>query len=100
MAQLTQATNAASGILEAADIAPVPLDPDTRAMVDHAFSYHKPEGDQSNRYVAIREAGKAFAEVLLSVCPSSADRTAALRQIQDAVMTANRSIALGGKGMR
>ncbi len=45
-------------------------------------------------YGAINEAAKNFERVVLEQCPASADRTFACRQIRDARMTANRSIAL------
>jgi hypothetical protein len=68
--------------------------------LDHAFKYHAPTPEMLPLFEALRSSAKEFARQVLICCPSSADRTAALRQIQDAVMTANRSIALGGKGMR
>jgi hypothetical protein len=73
---------------------------DELAQLEHCFKYHAPTPEQAGKYVEIRDAAKAFALVVTMCCLPSADRTAAFRQIQDAVMTANRSIALGGKGMR
>jgi hypothetical protein len=61
------------------------------------FTYHSPTPDQVPNYLAIREAGLAFARVLLANSPSSADQTAAIRKVREAVMTANQSIACGGK---
>lgn len=77
-----------------------PTTVDEEAQLEHCFKYHAPTTDQIPSYAKIRDAAKAFALVVTEECPASADRTAAFRQIQDAVMTANRSIALGGKGMR
>ena len=65
--------------------------------VDELFTYHKPTGDQPERYEAIREAAKTFARVLLDNTPPSADQTAAIRKLRESVMTANASIALGGR---
>jgi hypothetical protein len=65
--------------------------------LDNWFSYHAPEGDQAERYEQIRAAGKAFAEKLAELCPDSADRTAAIRCIRNAVYAANASIACGGR---
>jgi hypothetical protein len=46
---------------------------------------------------AIRSAARTFAEVLIANTPLSADQTAAVRKLRECVMTANASIALGGK---
>jgi hypothetical protein len=48
-------------------------------------------------YEAIRVAARTFAGVLLRHTPVSADQSAALRKVREAVMTANASIALNGK---
>ena len=62
--------------------------------LDHAYGYHAPTPEQIKLYAAINEAAKNFETTVLLCCPSSADRSAAQRQIRDARMTANRSIAL------
>lgn len=58
------------------------------------FSYHKPFGNQPERYVEIREAGKLLAETILRNTPKSADQSAALRKVREAVFTANAAIAV------
>jgi len=65
--------------------------------LDNWFEYHSPSPAQQDAYKEIRGAGKWFAEVILRWCPSSADRTDAIRKVREAVMTANASIACGGK---
>ena len=60
------------------------------------FTYHPPTEAQLPKYAAINQAAKNFAEVVLQNCPGSADRSAAIRLIRDARMTANASIALNG----
>lgn len=62
--------------------------------IEDIFSYHKPKGDQPERYDKIRTAAKLFAYTLIDCCPDSADRTAAIRKLRESVMTANASIAL------
>jgi hypothetical protein len=62
--------------------------------LESIFSYHAPQGDQIERYQKIREAGLAFAKMLVENTPPSADQSAALRRIREAVWTANASIAL------
>lgn len=65
--------------------------------LDELFSYHPVEPDQVAKYAAIRAAAKQFAAVVLVNTPKSADQTAAVRKIREAVMIANASIALNGK---
>lgn len=60
------------------------------------FKYHAPNAETLPKYAAINQAAKNFAEVILANCPPSADRSAAIRLIRDARMTANASVALNG----
>lgn len=62
--------------------------------LEHVFSYHKPHGDQPERYERVRSAARTFAAALMTHCPPSEERTLALRKVQEAVMMANASIAL------
>lgn len=57
------------------------------------FTYH----DDENRiphYKAIRKAAHDFALAIIENTPDCADRTAALRRVREAVMTANAAVAL------
>lgn len=65
--------------------------------VEDIFSYHPPTADQLQRYEAIRSAAKTFAKALVENTTPCADQTAAMRKLRECVMTANASIALGGK---
>ena len=67
------------------------------AMLDTMFTYHPPHGDQPARYQALREAGRAMAEVLLRCTPVGLDQAAALEHVRAAVMFGNAAIALEGK---
>jgi|SRR5580658_4802304 hypothetical protein len=60
------------------------------------FKYHPPNAETLPKYAAINQAAKNFAEIVLQNCPRSADRSAAIRLIRDARMTANASVALNG----
>jgi len=62
--------------------------------LENLFSYHSPKGTQQERYATIRDAGKAFAQVIVNNCPSSADKSVAIRKVREAVMNANVSIAV------
>lgn len=57
------------------------------------FTYHSPRTDQQIAYVAIRDHGKKLAYVIRDCCPASADATAAIRKVREAVMTANAAVA-------
>jgi hypothetical protein len=61
------------------------------------FMYHPPMQDERVKYEAIREAGRKLAFVIRDACPEGADTTAAIRKVREAVMTANASVACGGK---
>ena len=69
-------------------------------LIGELFTYHAPNADTIPKYNAINEAAKAFALVVHQNCPASADRTAAIRKIQEARMTANSAIANGGASYR
>ncbi len=60
------------------------------------FKYHPPTAETLPKFAAINQAAKNFAEVVLQNCPGSADRSAAIRLIRDARMTANAAVALNG----
>lgn len=65
--------------------------------IDNIFSYHAPMAGQVDKYESIRAAAKHLAKVILDNTPASADQTAAIRKVREAVMTANAAIALDGK---
>ena len=66
-------------------------------MLQNWFSYHAPNDEQQAAYMRIRASALALAVVIWGSCPPSADRTAAIRLLRESVMTANASIACGGK---
>jgi hypothetical protein len=63
--------------------------------LDNWFTYHSPTAEQIVQYQAIRSKAKELAEVILANTPASADQTASIRLLREAVMTANASIACG-----
>jgi hypothetical protein len=65
--------------------------------LDNIFTYHKPFGNQPERYTAIRAKAKELAQLILDLTPSSAEQTLAIRDIQQAVMMANAAIAINEK---
>jgi hypothetical protein len=60
----------------------------------NSFDHHAPDAAQVERITEVRNACKHAAQVILAVCPHSADRSAAIRLLREAMMTANASIAL------
>lgn len=73
------------------------LTEEQQAELDNVFSYHKPFGTQPQRYEAIRAKAKELATVILLSTPKSADQSAAIRKVREAVMTANAAIAINEK---
>lgn len=61
------------------------------------FTYHAPTEEQKICYAEVRSAALVLATALKNYVPACADRTAALRKLREAVMTANAAIALDGK---
>lgn len=65
--------------------------------LDHIFMYHAPGNDDVPRYQKLREAAKAFAQVIVDETPEGADQSAAIRLVREAVMTSNAAVALKGR---
>lgn len=57
------------------------------------FTYHKPHGNQAERYVQIRNAAHAFAELIDALTPESREQSLAFTALEEAVMWANAAIA-------
>lgn len=66
-------------------------------QLDNWFVYHAPKEGQSALYEELRAAGKVFAELIVKHTPPSADQSAAVRLVREAVFTANAAIACEGK---
>ena len=69
----------------------------TKEQLENWFTYHAPDAEDQKAYLAIREAGKALAAAIVENTPSSADQTAAVRKVREAVMTANQARACKGQ---
>lgn len=72
----------------------------TRDEIAALMSYKAPTPEKLVKFQAVRDAATALAIAIDENCPPSADRTAAIRQCQDSLMTANRAIANDGNGYR
>jgi hypothetical protein len=73
---------------------------ETSDLIEFLFTYHAPTPEMVEKLKTVRTAAKALAVAIDESCPPSADRTAAMRDLQTAVNTANRSIVLEGRGYR
>jgi hypothetical protein len=62
--------------------------------IESEFTYHPPKGDQTERYVKIRDKAKELALLILESTPICPDQTVAIRKVREAVMTANAAIAI------
>jgi hypothetical protein len=69
----------------------------THDQIENWFTYHAPSGDDQVAYEKLRSAARSFASAINELCPESADKTAAIRKVREAAMTANASIACKGQ---
>ena len=65
--------------------------------IESIFVYHKPFGNQPERYQELREKAREFAEKVVMDCPDSREKSLAITNIQQAVMWANAAIAINEK---
>jgi hypothetical protein len=61
--------------------------------LDKRFTYHAPQGDQPERYTALRASARLFAMAIVSNTPASREQSVALTHLETAVMWANAAIA-------
>lgn len=57
------------------------------------FTYHRPHGDQPERYEEIRNGARLYAEIINRLVPESREKALAMTHLEDAVMWANAAIA-------
>ena len=67
------------------------------SILENWFTYHAPSSDQQVAYAKLRSSALDFAKAINDLVPDSADKTAALRKLREATMTANAAIACNGK---
>lgn len=70
--------------------------PVTMHNLDDVFTYHPPNEEQAQCYVAIREGAKQFARIALLNSPTCADQQAAMRDLRRCVHMLNAAVALKG----
>jgi len=65
--------------------------------LENWFTYHAPRPEQIQQYQEIRDAARVLAGSILDNTVPSADQSAAIRKVREAVMTANACIACEGR---
>lgn len=65
---------------------------------DSWFQYHPPVGNQAARHEEVKRSAGQFARHIIALAPPGPDRTAALRKVREAMMTASAAIACGEVG--
>jgi pyridoxine 5'-phosphate synthase PdxJ len=76
-----------------------PLTEEQSEWIKQAAINHPPDLDQQFAYQEINSAFIDMATAIYQNVPPSADRTDALRKLQEVKMTANQAIALRGLGI-
>jgi len=61
--------------------------------LDNTFTYHTPKADQIERYPLLRGQARQLAEIILSACPPSRERSIAITKLEESIFWANASIA-------
>ena len=66
----------------------------TEEQLDVWFAHNsRARDDQFKRYTELRWAARKLAETIVRITVASADQTAAVRKVREALMTANAAIA-------
>ncbi len=66
----------------------------TEQELENSYKHHTPKDDQADRYEGLRSGGRVLAERVMRTCPNSRERALALTKIEEAIMWANKSIAV------
>lgn len=64
-----------------------------QADIEKRFTYHRPGGDQAERYVSLRAYARELATVLLRSVPDCRERDVALAKLEESIFWANAGIA-------
>lgn len=108
-APVTQANHeAAVDGMVGLEVTPVILDapglpimaPGVEEAISELFEFHPPTPEQQNKYQAMRAQAKILARLIYACCEPGPDRTAAIRKVREAVMTANAGIATNNAAAR
>jgi len=64
-----------------------------RVELELRFTYHKPFGNQTERYTDLRDSAHDFADLLDAFVPESREKALAFTKLEECVMWANAGIA-------
>lgn len=64
-----------------------------QSEINNRFTYHKPFGNQPERYQGLREKAKELAYLILESCPFSREKDIAIMKLEESIFFANASIA-------
>lgn len=62
--------------------------------IENTFSYHEPTGEQPGKYGMVRLVAKSLAYTIENNVPDSREKSLALTKLEEAVMWANKGIAI------
>ncbi len=68
----------------------------TLSNLRDVLRYHQPNVEEIDCIQDIRGAAEFMIRTILTSCPDCADRSAAIRHVREAMMTANAAIVLDG----
>jgi hypothetical protein len=76
--------------------------PDAKMIerIENTFTYHKPFGDQPDRYVILRDSAKKLAYEIVTLVPPSREQALALTALEEVIFNANAGIARNEKETR
>lgn len=61
--------------------------------LENNFRYHAPKPGQPEKYEALRQQAKMFAQLIENICPDGREKAVAMTNLETALMWANASIA-------
>lgn len=61
--------------------------------IEHDFTYHPPQSDQTESYQHLRSQAKTLALDIVALCPDGRERSLALTHLEEAIFWANAAIA-------
>lgn len=64
----------------------------TMERIEEDFKYAPLNGEQSERYVRLRQKAKEMALLIIGLCPESRERSSALTRLQECTFWANAAI--------
>lgn len=70
-----------------------PITPEMRVQIENTFTYHSPQGDQQERYIALRSKAKELAVLIVGLVPQGREQALALTKLEETVMHANAGVA-------